>query len=744
MGNIIKILFILFITCSFGNANENSKQIKINGNQRISDETIKIYGEIDLNKTINEKEINKILKNLYSTNFFENVNVSFSNNVLKIDLKEYPVVNQLLLVGEKSNGIKKQIKKIISIKEKRSFIKSNLSNDLEIIKKLYSSIGFNSPKVDASVKNIDDKSIDLIIEIDRGKESRITSIKFIGDKKIKDKRLKDIIASEESKFWKFISRNTKFSQNLVDLDLRLLQNYYKSLGYYDVVINSNSAEILKSGDVNLIYSIEAGKRYIIKKIDTNLDPTFDNKLFLELNKDYKKYIGEYYSPFKVQKLLESIDNLIEKNNLQFVEHNVEEILDEDNITIKFNIFEGEKVLVERINIVGNNVTNEDVIRGELLLDEGDPFTKIKLDKSVAKIRSRNIFKNVKSKVSSGSDNNLKVVDINIEEKPTGEISAGAGIGTNGGSFGVSISENNWLGKGKKVKFELEVDQETLSGDIVYLDPNYNFLGNEISYNLFSTNNDKPDQGFENTLVGFGVNTKFEQYKNVFTSLGISASYDDLQTLDSASSGLKKQSGEFSELSGSYGFSYDTRDRAFMPTNGAITSFKQTLPFYADKKAVSNTLSSSIYKTLSENIIGATKFYVSAINGLDDEDVRISKRKNLSTKRLRGFQKGKVGPIDGKDHVGGNYASAINFEANLPNILPDDTNMDVGVFLDFGNVWGVDYDSTIDESNKLRSSTGLALSWSSPIGPMTFILSQNLSKANSDETESFNFNLGTTF
>ena len=348
-----------------------------------------------------------------------------------------------------------------------------------------------------------------------------------------------------------------------------------------MVINSNSAEILKSGDVNLIYSIEAGKRYIIKKIDTNLDPTFDNKLFLELNKDYKKYVGEYYSPFKVQKLLESIDDLIEKNNLQFVEHNVEEILDEDNITIKFNIFEGEKVLVERINIVGNNITNEDVIRGELLLDEGDPFTKIKLDKSVAKIRSRNIFKNVKSKVTSGSDNNLKVVDINIEEKPTGEISAGAGIGTNGGSFGISISENNWLGKGKKVKFELEVDQETLSGDIQYLDPNYNFLGNEISYNLFSTNNDKPDQGFENTLVGVGVNTKFEQYKNVFTSLGISASYDDLQTLDSASSGLKKQSGEFSELAGSYGFSYDTRDRAFMPTNGAITSFKQTLPFYAD-------------------------------------------------------------------------------------------------------------------------------------------------------------------
>ena len=199
-----------------------------------------------------------------------------------------------------------------------------------------------------------------------------------------------------------------------------------------------------------------------------------------------------------------------------------------------------------------------------------------------------------------------MVDINIEEKPTGEISAGAGIGTNGGSFGISISENNWLGKGKKVKFELEVDQETLSGDIQYLDPNYNFLGNEISYNLFSTNNDKPDQGFENTLVGVGVNTKFEQYKNVFTSLGISASYDDLQTLDSASSGLKKQSGEFSELAGSYGFSYDTRDRAFMPTNGAIT-LSNKLYLFMLIKAVSNTLSSAYTKRYQRILLEQLNF-----------------------------------------------------------------------------------------------------------------------------------------
>ena len=744
MLRITKILFILLLTISSVKANEVINKIVINGNQRISEETIKIYGEIDKNQKINESKINLIIKNLYSTNFFEDVDVSYLNKILTINLKEYPIVNQLIIIGEKSNKIKSQIKKLISLKEKRSFIKSKLSNDLEIIKTLYASIGYNFSIVEAKIKEIDNNNYDLIFEIKRGKESRITSINFIGDKKLRDKRLKDIIASEEHKFWKFISRNTKFNKNLVNLDLRLLENYYKSIGYYDVKINSNSAEILKSGDVNLVYSIDAGTRYIIRKINTNLDPTFDNKLFIELNKQYGKFIGEYYSPFKVQKLLESIDELIEKNNLQFVEHNVKEIVDEDSITIEFNIFEGEKVLVERINIIGNNITNESVIRGELLLDEGDPYTKIKLDKSVSKIRARNIFKNVTSKISSGKDGNLKIIDITVDEKPTGEISAGAGIGTNGGSFGIAISENNWLGEGKKVQFEIETDEETLSADILYTDPNYNFLGNQISYSLFSRSNDKPDQGFENTLVGAGISTKFEQYKNLFTSLGTSVSYDDLRTIDTASTALKKQSGEFTEFTGNYGFSYDTRDRAFMPTSGSISSFNQILPFIADKRYIKNSLSSSIYRTLSEDVIGASKFYFSSINGLGGEDVRVNKRSYLGTKRIRGFKSGKIGPVDGTEHIGGNYATALNFEANLPKILPESTNMDFGLFLDFANVWGVDYDSSIDDGSKIRSSTGVALNWSSPLGPMTFVLSQNLSKASTDETESFNFNLGTTF
>ena len=740
-----KFLIILFFLFFFsGIRAEVVENVIIEGNKRISDETIKIYGEVELNKNFTESEINKVLTNLNSTNFFENIEIKLNNKILKIIVKEYPFVNQLIILGEPKKAYKEEIEKLIQIKSKRPFIKANLANDIEIIKKLYSSLGYNFVKVDTKIKEIDKENLDLLIEIERGDQTKISSINFIGNKNIRSRRLRDVIASEESKFWKVISNNTNLSENLINLDKRLLLNFYKSLGYYDIKITSNIAEINKEGNADLVYSIEEGTRYTINKISTNIDKVFDKKLFFPLKSEFKKYIGDYYSPFKIKKLLEELDRLIEFNNLQFVEHNVQEDIQDDSINITLNIYEGPRNIVERINITGNNVTNEDVIRGELILDEGDPFVNLSLKKSIAKIKARNLFNDVNYEVSDGSDNNLKIIDINVEERPTGEISAGAGVGTSGGTIAFNIKENNWLGQGKSVGLEIQADEESLIGDFRYTDPNYNFLGNSVTYSFSSEKNDKPDLGFENSIITAGIGTSFEQYKDVKVRLGLNASHDDLQTEDSASAALKKQNGTYSELLGVYGFTFDQRDKAFMPTSGSIFSFSQSLPIAADKAFLTNTFSSSFYKSLSDNVIGSAKIYLASIDGLGGDDVRISKRRGISSSRLRGFEKNKVGPVDGSDHVGGNYVAALNFETNLPNVLPENSNADLGLFLDFGNVWGVDYDSSIDESNEIRSSTGITLNWLSPIGPLNFVVSQNLSKADTDVTESFTFNLGTTF
>ena len=607
-----RIILILTTLLFFSQANaEMVNKLIIEGNKRVSSETIRVYGDIEINKEISESKLNKIINNLYSTNFFKDVSAKIDANTLFIKVSEYPVVNQLIILGEPRKSFVEQIEKVISLKQKKSFIRSFLAKDIALIKSFYSSLGYNFANVEVKSKIIDQDNLDLIFEINRGQQTKISSISFIGNETIRSKRLKDVIASEEDKFWKVISKNTNFSKNLVDLDKRLLENYYKSIGYYDVKISSSIAEINEDdANAKIIYSIDEGKRYIINKISTKVDKVFDKKIFFPLNDIFKEYAGDYYSPFKIKKLLDEIDRLIEFNNLQFVEHNVEEIIENDTVNIVFNIFEGEKNLVERINITGNNITNEEVIRGELILDEGDPFVNLNLEKSIAEIKARRIFKKVNYEVLEGSKKNLKIINIDVEEQPTGEISAGAGIGTSGGSFAFNIRENNWLGEGKSVAFDLQLDRESLAGQLSFVNPNYDFLGNSLNYSIANEKNDKPNQGYENSIISASIGTGFEQYKDTNLNLSIAASHDDLKTEDTASSSLKKQAGTFTELSGRYGISFDKRDRVFMPTEGSIINFNQELPIYADKPFISNTFSSSVYKSFGEEDITMIKNFLS--------------------------------------------------------------------------------------------------------------------------------------
>ena len=736
------LIYLLFL--NFNLSAEIVKKIVVEGNERISAETIKVYGELKLNNDYSSFDLGKIIKNLYKTDFFEDVEITLDNNILNINVKEFPVINNVDLKGEKSNSTKKKVLEKLQLKSKESFISSKLSDDIRTIKKIYGSIGFNFANVEAKIEKFDNNRINLVYFLEKGKKTDISQINFIGDKKIKEKRLRDIIVSEEKKFWKFLSQNTSLNYSNIELDKRLLINYYKSLGFYDVQVLSDNAEIEENNVTTLTYTINAGKRYKIIKISTGVSDVIDKKIFLPLEKNFTKIVGKYYSPFKVKKLLEELDSLIANNDLQFIEHSVNEILEGDNIEIKINIFEGKKELVEKIIIKGNTVTDESVIRSSLLLDEGDPFSNLKLERSISKIKSRNIFGEVTKKITSGKNVNQKIIEIKVEEKPTGEISAGAGIGTTGGSFAFNITENNWLGKGIGINTNITLSAETFTGGFKLVDPNHNLSGNSLNYFLENTSNDKPNSGYKNNIISTGIGTQFEQYKNIYLAPTLIYSYDDMKVNSSATKSLKKQKGTFSDLSLDYSIKLDNRDRAYAPTSGYISTFSQAVPIYSDSAYIRNSYSLSAYKAFSPNYLGAFKLTSAAINGLDDKDVRVSKRVILPSTKLRGFEAGRVGPKDGADFVGGNYAISTSYELNLPNFLPEYTKTDVGAFLDVGNVWGVDYDDTIGDSSKIRSTVGVNTSWLSPVGPMVFIFSQNITKAETDITETFNFRLGTTF
>ena len=749
MNKIIIILCTIFYLIISNASAEIVNKITITGNKRISAETIKVLGGISDKMELDKTDLNNILKKLYETNFFEDVKVSLNENELKVNLIENPIIEVIEITGIKNKDFIEKISETIILKDRMSFSEMTLKKDIDTINNILKTNGFYFAKVNSSViKNDDLNSIRLKIDIDQGKKARIKEIQFIGDKKVKDKRLLEVIASEEHKFWKFISRQVYLNESLIDLDKRLLENYYKNQGYYKVKVLNSFAELNDEDSFKLIFNIDAGEKYLFNNFKLLLPDDYKDSDFSKVEKIFKKIKGKNYSLDSINLILSEIDKIASMRLYDFITANVTETLTKDNkINFEFKVIDSQKYYVERINIIGNFQTIEEVIRNRFIVDEGDPLNELLFNKSIDRVKSLGIFKKVDSKIYDGSDENLKIVDIIVEEQPTGEISLAAGVGTTGSTIGGGITEKNFLGKGVNLNANLQISDEKVKGQFIYSKPNFNYTDNTLSTSVRSTNTDRlKDFGYESTDLGFSVGTKFEQYENLFFSPTIDLSLEDLKTNSTASKNMKKQAGNYEDLYFNYGLDYDLRNSTYKPSSGAKTSFYQTVPLVSNNNEIKNTLVLTKYQKLDResDMVGKASIYLSAVNTLDNSDVRISKRNIMPYNRLRGFERGKVGPKDGEDYIGGNYITTLNLSTNLPGILSTMENLDFSYFIDIGNVWGVDYDDNIDQSNSIRSSTGIGMDWLTPVGPLSFSLTQPISKQSSDKTETFRFNLGTTF
>ena len=745
-----KIILQIFLFLFFSNAfAEVIKKVDVSGNKRISNDTVLVLSDISIGQNFESTDLNNSLKKLYDSNFFKDIQISINEGILNIKLVENPIIEDIEIVGIKSKTFTEDILDNIKLKNRMSFTEDLLKKDIDLIKNILKTNGFYFADVEPSlIKNEELNSIRLKYNIDRGNKARVKKILFIGDKKIKDKKLIEVIASEEHKFWKFVSNKVYLNQALINLDKRLLENYYRNLGYYKVSVLNSFAELNDEGSFKLTFNIDAGEKYFFNDFKLTIPDDYNKSDFKKVDKIFKKLKNERYSLDNISLILEEIDKIASLRLYDFIDAEVKEtIQDQNKINFEFKIIDSDKFYVERVNIIGNFQTIEEVIRNRLIVDEGDPLNELLYNKSIDNIKSLGIFKSVNSKIKDGSDSNLKIIDLTVEEKPTGEISLAAGVGTGGSTIGGGIVEKNFLGKGINLATNLEISESSVKGQFVYSKPNFNYTDNTLFTSVKSTTTDNlSDFGYKVSNAGFAVGTKFEQYENLFFSPELDFSIEDLKTNSSASTSLKKQEGTYEDFYFNYGLDYDLRNSSFRPSSGNKTSFYQKLPVVSGNNEISNTFVFTQYKTLNKasEMVGKASLYLKAINSMDNSDVRISKRAQMPYNRLRGFEKGKVGPVDNSDFVGGNYVTALNFSTNLPGILNTVENIDFSYFIDLGNVWSVDYDSSIDDSNIIRSSTGIGLDWLTPIGPLSFSLSQPVTKASSDKTETFRFNLGTTF
>ena len=748
MVSFRKIFFtviLLFFSFNLNLYAEIINKIKVKGNQRISVETIAVFGDIILGKNYESQDVSLIIKKLYETTFFSNISATLDNGQLNLIVEENPIINSVIFEGEKANKYKRVLSELLTLREKSSYVSGYIKSDINLIKDFYRELGFYFIKIDAQIKKLDSNRVNVIYTLDKGEKAKISKIYFLGDKIIRDNKLRSIITSQESQFWKIISKNVYLNKGRIELDKRLLKSYYKNIGYYEVKIVSSNVEYSEGVGFVLTFSIDAGQRYKFKKIYANVDDGLDKLAFASLEEEFSQVVGKYYSEKKLASILEEIDELTQQKELQYINHSIEETLTEDTIEVKINIFEGEKFLIERIDIVGNNVTNDDVIRSEMLVDEGDPYSDLLVNKSVNQLKARNLFSDVKKTITEGSAPDLKVLEIKVDEKATGEIMAGAGVGTDGTSFMFSVNENNWLGRGVSLTSSVNVSKETFSGSLSVSNPNFNYTGNEVFSSVYLATADlSTSSGYESSKSGVTIGTGFEQYRDVWISASLAGNYEDVEVKSTSSVAVKKMEGTYSNIDLSYGVTFDQRDQAFETTRGYYAKWSQTLPLLIDSSSITNGIDAVKYHGFSDDVVGKVKFYARSIHGVSDEDVRLTNRLFLPAKKLRGFNVRKTGPKDGNDWVGGNYVTALGFEANLPNLIPEALKTDISLFVDTGNVWGVDYSDSISGTNTIRTAVGVAANVLTTVGPLSFTFAQNISKSKFDDTQFFNFRLGTSF
>ena len=742
LKKIKSYLLIQIFICTVSFADTINK-IQIDGNNRVSKETVILFSKLNIGDEIKPSNLNNALKELYETNYFKDVSIKSNDGIVYIKVDENPIIQSIIINGIDKKRINEKLREVTLKIEKYPFVENKIADQVNLIKNILKSNGYYFVKISTSITENNNDTVDLVYDVNLGEIAKIKKITFIGNQIYRDSTLRNVVISEESKFWKFLTPNKFLDIERIKADVFRLNSFYKNRGYYKAEVKSTTALINEENQFELIFNINAGEKFIFNNLIIKNNNIFVNKNIKNFQKKLNSLKGKKYSAKVIQNYIDELNEFILQNEFIFINAKYDQIIKPDNkIDVVINFDDLEKEYVQRINIKGNFITDEKVVRNKLIIDEGDAYNDILFNKSIQKVKAANIFKSVTYQIKE-TDNLNKAIDIIVEEKPTGEIFAGAGTGSEGSAINAGIKENNYLGLGIKLDTDLTLSSDSVAGRFSVTNPNFRNSDKSIKTVLESSVNDfMSTSGYKTERTGFSVGTEFEQKNNLFVNLELSNYYEDLETSSSANSILKKQQGNYFENLITYTITYNNLDQDFQPTDGFLNKFSQTLPIYADDLTVENSFISSAYTSLNDNLILSASLFLKAINSLDD-NVRVSKRAFIPSRRLRGFEPGKIGPKDGNQYIGGNYASALNLNTTLPNVLFENDNIDLNFFVDLANVWEVDYNSSLD-SNKIRSSTGLAMNWFSAIGPLSFSYAIPLSDSETDKTQKFRFQIGTSF
>ena len=729
-----------------------AKNIVVEGAQRVDPATIISYMDIKPGDSYTQTELSNALKNLYDTGLFADVNIEQEQSKLIVKVVENPVINRVAFEGN-SEIDDNELAAEVASRTRGVYVRKLVRSDVDRIRNLYRRSGRYSVEVTPQIIRLDQNRIDLVYEITEGEVSRIQGIKFIGNEAYDDERLRTEISSKEDKWYRILSSDDRYDPDRLAYDQELLRRFYLKQGYADFRILSANAELTKNKeDFFITVTVDEGERYKVANVSLNTSQ-LRNVDESSLRDAITIKPKSWYSS---EDITDTVNNLTDRlGDMQYafakINPDIKRNMSNNTVDITFVAQPTPRVFVEEIDIKGNVRTLDRVIRREVELVEGDPFSSTKLAETERNIRDLDYFNKVVVKPVPGNAADQTVVQIDVEEKSTGEISVGAGFSTADGPLAdFSIRERNFLGKGQDLLLATTIAGERTQFNVSFTEPY--FLDRDLSagIDVFHTTRDLQDESsYSQRTTGLALRTEYPFSKKLRQELKYRIQQNDINDVQSdASRFISDQEGQRLTSAISQILTYNDLDSNIAPSDGYKLWFETELAgLGGDAKYVSGKTGATYYYPLTKKITLNTLGEIGLIGGYGDEDVQINERFFLGSRTLRGFEYSGLGPRDlsTDDALGGNAFYRGTVEAGFPVGLPEDLGVKGFLFSDFGSLWNIDEnDPDIADENSIRASVGFGLSWQSPLGPLRVDFSKAVVKEDYDEEEVFRFDFGTRF
>lgn len=733
--------------------------VQINGNERIGDSAILRQAGITRGQPVSGGQLNDAYQKLQSSGLFETVAIEPRGGTLVINVVELPTLNRVTFEGNRR--IKnEQLALLVGSTERRVFNPAQAEADAAAIAEAYTSEGRIAARVQPRIIKLNQNRVNLVFEILEGDNVEVERLSFVGNRKFSDRRLRRVLGTKQAGFFRRLVRRDTFVEGRVEADKQMLRDFYLSRGYVDMRTTAVNGELTEERDGFFVsYNIVEGQQFKFGEVSLVSEmPNVDADAYRKI---IKVRSGKVYSPTAVENDISRLERQAIRDGVDFmrVEPRIERNERDLTLDVTYVITRGPRVFVERIDIEGNTTTLDRVIRGQINSVEGDPFNPREIRQAAERIRALNYFETAEVNARDGSSGEQVVIDVNVEEKPTGSLNFGGSFSNNDG-FGVAISfaEENFLGRGQKLALSISTAEEATRYGINFVEPN--LLGRDLAFglNIDYSEANSSFSSFDTNQLLVQPSLSFPVSENGRLSLRYTAQQVELLQRDPIENGLTiaddiASGAQISSALG-YEYTYDTRRSGLDPTSGVLVQFSQDFAgLGGDSKYIKTVAKVTGEKrvfneevTLRASLEGGALAWRSGNN-------RVTDRFMIGPSVIRGFEPGGIGPRDVSgtvnDPLGGNFYVAARFEAEFPLGLPEEYGISGGVFYDVGNLWdlsdvNLNGGSVLGESGSFRHVVGLSLFWETPLGPLQFNVSKALKSETFDKEQSFEVTLRTEF